>query len=450
MPAIACGSCGQTYPRLGPIPILLPQPWAYLDICTRQLAALERQIALSERVIDQQLREPDVLPITRSRCGAVLDAARGQLGDIRAVLQPMLDEVRLKRIRDRADVTSATDGAGEQADAAAVENDLPSLLTNVHYLFRDWGWPAEADGENEHAVAAVERALAGEPTGRTLVLGAGACRLAYDLHGRPDSTETVVVDLDALLFAVAHAVIRGGTVAIRESYVEVNEIGAAEKRWQLAAPSGAAGDERFHFVLADGLEPPFADGLFDSVITPWFVDVASADMRDVISVAHRVLRPGGTWVNIGALRYTPGVPVARRYSREEIFDLAGRAGFDIGAWTTESRPSLVSRHTGRGKVEWAMTFAARKLEGDPAAAAAGPPPWLLFRHLPIAAFPGQSLVYSPDPLAQFVAAAIDGRRSLDDLTRLVASRTPSSRLSRNQIREAVRRCLAEVHPACRT
>jgi SAM-dependent methyltransferase len=435
----------------------VPDPQAYLGVYARQLAALERHIALSERVVDQQLREPDVLPITRARCDAVLAAARGQLADIRGVLQPMLDAVAPEAGHDISERQSPPPGlrdvgggGAEPADAAAAGDDLPSVLTNVHYLFRDWGWPAEAGGENERALAAVDRVLAGEPTDRTLVLGAGACRLAYDLHGRSDSTETVVIDLDALLFAVAHAVIRGGTIAIRESYVEVNEIGHAEKRWQLAVPRAAVGDERFHFVLADGLEPPFADGRFDSVITPWFVDVASADMRDVISVAHRVLRPGGTWVNIGALRYTPGVPVARRYSREEIFDLAARAGFEIGPWTTESGPSLVSRHTGRGKVEWTMTFAARKLDGDPAAPADRPPSWLLFRHLPIDMFSGQSLVYSPDPLAQFVAGAIDGRRSLDDLTRLVAARTQSSRLSRNQIREAVRRCLAEIHPACRT
>jgi hypothetical protein len=97
-----------------------------------------------------------------------------------------------------------------------------------------------------------------------------------------------------------------------------------------------------------------------------------------------------------------------------------------------------------------MTVAARNLEGDTAADAGRTPTRVLFRPLTDAGFPGQSLVYSPDPLAQFVAGAIDGRRSLDDLTRLVASRTQSSCLSRTQIREAVRRCLAEVHPACRT
>jgi hypothetical protein len=58
------------------------------------------------------------------------------------------------------------------------------------------------------------------------------------------------------------------------------------------------------------------------------------------------------------------------------------------------------------------------------------------------------MLYTPDPLARFVADAIDGSRSLDDLVRLVAVRMESSPLSRNQIREAVRRCLAEVHPAC--
>jgi hypothetical protein len=419
---------------LGRIPVLVPDPRAYLEICARQLAALERQIAQSERVIERQLQEPDVLPLTRARCAAIVAAARGQLADIAEVVRPVFGTLPLKT--DAA----ASDAAGD---------DFPSLVTNIHYLFRDWGWPAEPGGENERALAAVDHVLEGGSMGRMLVLGAGACRLAYDLHRRFDDTETVVIDLDPLLFVVAHAVIRGGTVAIRESYAEVNEIGNVQKIWQLAARHGKADEGRFHFVLADALEPPFGDGLFDVVVTPWFVDVASADMRDAISVASRLLRAGGTWVNLGALRYTPGVPVARRYSREEIFDLAGRAGFRVGRWTTESGPSLVSRHTGRGKVEWAMTFAARKLDGGASPAADGPPAWLLFRHLPIPAFPGQSLLYSPDPLMQFVTGAIDGRRSLDEVAALVASRMPSSRLSRTQIREAVRRCLADIHPACR-
>jgi SAM-dependent methyltransferase len=441
---ISCQGCGQTYPRLGQIPVLLPDPDTYLALCRRQLAALERQIASSERLIEAQLQSPDTLPLTKARCRAVVNAARHQLADIGRLLHPLFNDATTNEGADR---TLPTD------------DDLPSLLTNVHYLFRDWGWPPEAGGENERTLAAVEDTLEGEPMGLTVVLGAGGCRLAYDLHSRASQSrtaslgaagiETFVVDIDPLLLAVAHEVIRGATPAIHESYADLTEIDRVETRWELAARRGAAGEDRFHFLIADGLNPPFSAGVFDTVITPWFIDVVPTDLGDAIGTAHRLLKPGGRWVNVGALGYTPDVPVSRRYTREELFDLTERAGFQIGRWAAESMPSLVSKHTGRGKVEWVLTFAARKTDADAARRdTGGPPAWLLFRHLPIPVFPGQSMLYTPDPLARFVADAIDGSRSLDDLVRLVAVRMESSPLSRNQIREAVRRCLAEVHPAC--
>ena len=91
-------------------------------------------------------------------------------------------------------------------------------------------------------------------------LGAGACRLAYDLHRRDAGMETLAVDIDPLLFAVAQAVLRGGTVSLREANAEIDELGHVVTQWKLSAPHGAVDAARFHFLLADGLEPPLAPG----------------------------------------------------------------------------------------------------------------------------------------------------------------------------------------------
>jgi SAM-dependent methyltransferase/uncharacterized protein YbaR (Trm112 family) len=432
--AIRCPGCGQQYPRLGKIPILLADPQTYVSLCRRQLAVLDAQIARTARAVEAQLNASDVLPLTKARCRAVVSAARGQAADVAAILRPVLGPV------------SGGDDVGPEED----EEDIPSLLTNIHYLFRDWGWPPESGGENEHALVSAETLLEGQAPGRTLVLGAGACRLAYDLHRLSEAAETVVVDVDPLLLTVAHDVIRGGTISLREGYAEVTELTRIEKRWELTARDGAVSEERFQFLLADGLEPPFATDGFDTVITPWFIDVIPADVRDVISTAHRLLKPAGRWLNVGPLRYTPHVPVSRRFTREELFELADRAGFRIGPWKAESVPSLFSKHTGRGRIEWVMAFAARKLETPHVDnRSGGPPDWLLFRHLPVPTFSGQSFAWSADPLALLVTSLIDGRRTLGELASLVASRTSQARLSRAQLHEAVRQCLAEIHPACR-
>ena len=430
--AIACQACGQLYRTLGSIPILLSDPQGYLSSCRRHLVLLEQAAAAAVRALEEQMRAADVLPLTKARGRGMIDAIGGQIAEISAILHPLLP------------------GDGPDPAGDSPSTGVPSPLMHIDYLFRDWGWPVEPNGENERALASLEAVLERQPLGRTIVVGAGACRLAYDLHRRDSGVETVVVDIHPLLFTVAHAVIRGGTVSLKEANAEINELGQIAREWELTAPDGALDEERFHFLLADGLEPPFRPETFDTVVTPWFIDLIPADLRDFISTVHRLLKPGGRWLNLGPLRYTPDIPAARRFTREEVFDLAARAGFRIGTWHSDSVPYLVSRHNGRGKVEWVMAFAATKLAAPSSPRRAeGPPDWLIFRHLPIPTFPGQSLFPAVDPLTQLVISAIDGQRTLDDVALLAASRVKQLGLWVSQIREAVRQCLAEAHPQCR-
>jgi SAM-dependent methyltransferase len=280
-----------------------------------------------------------------------------------------------------------------------------------------------------------------------LVLGAGACRLAYDLHHRHLNTETTVVDIDPLLLATARQVIRGGSVRMRETNVEIHEMESAVKEWTLKAPYGSIGDDQFHFFVADGLEPPFAPQTFDTILTPWFIDVVPSDLRNLISALHRLLKPGGRWLNLGPLHYRPEVPPSGRYTREEAFDLAARAGFRVDSWKTQTVPYLVSKLNGRGKVEWVLAFAATKLEAplfDESAQT--PPAWLLFCHLPIPVFPGQASFLSEDPAEQLVVSAINGRNTIDDIAAILASNAGETGLTMDQLRDVVRRCLLDIHP----
>ncbi|POA29059.1 hypothetical protein, partial [Pseudomonas sp. FW305-3-2-15-E-TSA2] len=73
-----------------------------------------------------------------------------------------------------------------------LSQDLHSYYVNVH---RDWCW---GDAENAASHALVADAL-GPCGGRVLVLGAGACRLAYDLHQSGVQAQTVALDINPLL-----------------------------------------------------------------------------------------------------------------------------------------------------------------------------------------------------------------------------------------------------------
>ena len=69
---------------------------------------------------------------------------------------------------------AARDPVGEARDDPLVQEpraddrlytggDAPSLLTNLHYLFRDWGWPAAPPDENARTLASVRRVLGDAP-----------------------------------------------------------------------------------------------------------------------------------------------------------------------------------------------------------------------------------------------------------------------------------------------
>jgi SAM-dependent methyltransferase len=367
-----------------------------------------------------------VLPATRERCEALLAASQQQHSEIANLLAPL--------------VPPATGQAVARRD-----EPLPSLLTNIHYLFRDWGWPPLPDDENARTLAAARRALGPGTIGRTIVLGAGACRLASELHRDAGASETIALDIDALLLVVADRVLGGGTAQLTEGYVDINELQRPATSWTLRAPA-LAGD-RFHLVMADGLRPPFFDGAFDTVVTPWFIDAIPSDLRDAIGAVARLLRPGGRWVCIGPLRYAADVPIARRFSREEVFDLAGRAGLPIVRWEAATQLSLVSPQTGRGKLEWVMSFCAVRNPTIDDAPDDEPPNWLLFGHIPIPAF--DSGPAPADALTRTVLAAIDGRRTLDELTDKVAAEIGPATFSRHQLREAVRQCIAERRRSAR-
>ena len=333
---LRCARCAQGYGTVGPIPVILPRFDEHLTLWQRQLSALKAQAEHTLSAIEGELSTPGLLPAGVERLRALGQALRDQVADIAAVVGPALGE------------------AEPGGDAG-----LPrGIVEYIQFLYRDWGWESAGNRENERAFAALQQVLSAGALGRTLVLGAGACRLAYDVHRACGATETAVLDIDPYLLLIAEAVIRGQTVRLTEATANVQELSQIFKAWQLRAPQGPLDASQFHFFLANGLAPPFADHSFDTVITPWFIDQVPQDLAAFIAVLKRQLRSGGRWLNSGPLLYPADTPLARRWSREEVFDLAEQAGFHITRWWSESRNHLASPLNGRAKVEWLLTFEA--------------------------------------------------------------------------------------------
>jgi len=317
--------------------VLLPQPEAHIELWRRQLGLIVAQGNETMNGLERVAGAPGVLSDGQTRLRALARAVRDQVDDIVQAVGPSL-----------GGALPPSTGGG-----------LPrGVVEYIHYLYRDWGWESSAYRENEQAVDDIRQIASERAFGRTLVLGAGGCRLAYDLHRQLGATETAVIDIDPYLLIIAEAVIRGHSVQLTESAPNVFDAEHVATSWTLKAPNGPLDGEHFHFFFANGLAPPFVDGAFDTVVTPWFIDKVPTDLESFFLTLHRLLRPGGRWINQGPLLYPPETAPERRFSREEIFDVAGRAGFRVGRWSRESRPYLVSPHSGRGKVECVLTFEA--------------------------------------------------------------------------------------------
>jgi SAM-dependent methyltransferase len=316
----------------------MPAPLAQIDHWQKQLGLVIQQGLRSKGVLEEQAAEPTIGNGTQTRLYALARAILEQVEDIAVVLAPVL-------------------GGPLPPDQGVA---LPrGAMDYLSYLHRDWAWSGGHDAENQRALAAIRRVTSGRALGRTLVLGAGACRLAYDLHVQCAGTRTAVVDIDPFLLVVAEAVIRGAQVTLTETSVNAPEIDPVSRRWTLSAPSGALGDEVFQFFLANGTEPPFAEATFDTIVTPWFIDQVPTDLAGLLRNLHGLLTPGGRWLNHGPLIYPPdALPIAQWYSRQEIFELASEVGFRMGDWESASQPCLLSPLTGRGKVETVLTFDA--------------------------------------------------------------------------------------------
>jgi SAM-dependent methyltransferase len=317
---------------------LLPAPLAQIDHWQKQLGLIIQQGLETKRTILDQAAEPGVRSPTQTRLAALARAILEQIEDIAVVLGPVLGGPR-----------PPDEGVGFPRGA----------MDYMSYLHRDWAWSDGHDEENTSALASIRRVTHGRDLARTLVLGAGGCRLAYDLHLHCGANRTAVVDIDPFLLVIAEAVVRGASVVLTETSVNAPEIDPVSRRWTLAAPGGALAEDVFRFFLADGTEPPFAEASFDTVVTPWFIDQVPTDLARFLRNLHALLAPGGRWVNHGPLIYPPdSLPIVQWYSRQEIFELASEIGFQIRDWESASRPCLLSPLTGRGKIENVFTFEA--------------------------------------------------------------------------------------------
>ena len=399
-----CSGCTTAYPVPGGLPWLAPDPARSRAEWRQRLDAQLVELREEGARLQRALAQPGVDGLARVRLDTQAQACVAHASRLAELLVPILG-----------------DGGGYPRELhAALGTPVPNRHGLQNYyanLHRDWCW-----GEQENALGLelVREVLDGFRPRRVLVLGAGAGRLAFDLHVALEPELTVALDLNPLLVEVARRVYAGETVELHEFPIAPKDVAAQAPLRRLQAPlqGRRAG---LVALVGDALRAPFAAGSFDLVVTPWLIDVLDVDVAVTAARVNELLRGGGRWINSGPLAYSHPDP-ALHCTREEVAVRVAAAGF--GAWRAEERriPYMCSPASRHGRLETVLTFAAQKQDEAPGRRLPpAEPDWLSCSDLPVPALPEFQQAALSMRVYGYLATLVDGRRSLAELAQVVVA-----------------------------
>jgi len=414
-----CQACDTTYPELSGVPFLFPYPQRELARWEARAHSEQQLLRKRQNECDKALAGPD--PIS-SRSQATIDRLKhlshaygAQLDCISTLLKPLL------RDRPGSDLTTY------QALNTQGLQDSTTLFSYATNLFRDWVW---GDKENDQALSMLQSVAPDllASRGRTLVLGAGGGRLAWDL-ACASSSDVFAVDINPFTTLAAQQITQArptgdsaltlwefplAPVATKDTALERN----------LCAHSNTT-PANLQFVLADARALPFALNSFDLVITPWFTDVVQEAPKATARRINGLLKTDGQWLNFGSVAFANADP-AQCLLLEELCDLVAANGYARPRVTEQQGPYLQSPHSRFSRVELLHAFAAKKerhlTKEAPDDKESSAPAWIADPRLAIPTlgrFQEQALATQ---VHAYLMSLIDGERSIEAIAQVLEER----------------------------
>ena len=401
---LECGQCAAAYSLVGNVPCLMPEAdlWRacavrrldeYLEASAGRLAELEFELEQGQ----------GLLPRTRARLGRVSEGLQMQRALVTSVLSPL-----------RAGAIVLPTSAPFTSEPGAASCDLFSRYEGV---FRDWAW---GEAESRATLRLLRQLVARSSVDLSFkaiaVFGAGAGRLAADVHHQLGPARTFGLDSNPLPLLIGERLVRGEVLHACEFPTAPRSAHEVMMTRQLRCPFSVP--EGLTFLFGDALAPPFAERSLSAVITPWFIDTAGVDPRITAAAVQRVLEPGGVWLNVGPLCFAGSA--ADSYTIEEVTELVSASGFEVCAELREFLPCSVCPESGRERRELVYGFAARQIgDCEPQLVPPNQPSWLLNAREPVPALPLWSSVRKSASLVDGLLALVDGQRSIADIAEVL-------------------------------
>ena len=420
-----CKACKVEFPAIDGIPWMFAEPQAALGEWRGRLQFALQTLSHEIAGLELELESKDISALARRR----VERYRKCVESHRRKLQKLLRPVDLQSLQ------------GSFESYLALRTRLPSdqgLNTYYANIHRDWGW---GDEENRASLKQIQAVLQDHADlGTVLVLGAGAGRLAYDIHTTFDCTDTVAVDFNPLLMLVAKAMTQGEQLHLYEFPIAPLAFEDDAVLRKLAAPDAV--DENFHLVLADALRPPFREQAFDTIVTPWLIDIISEDLNIFSARINRLLKQDGRWVNFGSLAFA-APNKSQRYSPEEVKSIVAENGFSDPYVSQATIPYMCSPASRHGRRERVFTFStykernASKPERHKAL-----PDWIVTGDVPVPATSSFRQQAMTTQIYAFIMSLIDGKRSIRDMAAILEKQRL---MSKEEAVPAIRSFLTKMH-----
>ena len=422
---LGCEACKIDFPAIDGMPWLFAEPEASLGEWRGRMQFALQQLSHEAAGLEAELKNQELRALTRRRIDRYRKALEEHRRKLARVLRPL-------------DVQSAS---GTYESYLAMRTRLPAdqgLNTYYANVHRDWVWGEEENAASLKQIRAVLHDNA--ELGDVLVLGAGAGRLAYDVHMDLDCSRTVAFDFNPLLLLVAQTVMRGNKLKLHEFPIAPKSLEDDAVLRSLAAPEPVR--EGFAFVLGDALRPPFAAGSFDTVITPWLIDIVAEDFGTFAARISQLLKTDGRWVNFGSLAFA-GPDRASRYSPEECKAIVAENGFSDPYVVEATIPYMCSPASRHGRQEKVFTFAAyRERAAAKPARHRALPDWIVTGKEPVPLSPAFRTQAMTTQIYAFIMSLIDGKRTLKDMAVILEKQ---KLMTREEAEPAIRSFLTKMY-----